>query len=128
MFSVAAWFTLTPKTRNKIRVLIVLVSFIACEALSCVFARGWVAIFAGVALYGGLTYLIIIHRMVREYVNLVGKHLSKKEKVVRNKTVKEYCLKVDELKGPSFPFKKVLTNTFVFFFRKEIPKSNFPKF
>ena len=86
------------------------------------------SILAGLSIYCSLPYVIINQKMVREYVWLVSRHMSKKEKVSRYKTIRENCLKGDLTKGDPFPVKTALKNSFVFFFRKRIPKSNFPKY
>lgn len=63
--------------------------------VSMIFARTYNQFIASLFIYAGCLYTTFMHKMVLDYVGLVAKHITFKERMVRKTTKKEYCLKDD---------------------------------
>ena len=72
-----------------------------------------------------LVYFTFMMSFVREYVNLISKHLTFKEAQARKKTAKEYCL-TDQFKDGPISFTTAVKAHYDFFMVKRIPQSNYP--
>lgn len=71
---------------------------VGCITLGMVFARTVESVLCRILLYAVAAYPLIIFNMMSEYISLVSKNLTHKEKLARKRTMKELGLKEDELK------------------------------
>ncbi len=79
-FSIAAALCIKARFRNKFRITIAIVGFAGSVALTAAFASTPTSWIASVIIYAALVYVCVIIRMVGDYVQLVSKHLSFKER------------------------------------------------
>ena len=69
-------------------------------------------------------YMAIIQIMVREYLDLISRKLTSKEKVVRAKTAKELNMdKSEDFKNKPMSVQKRMQNIWYFFVERKVPES-----
>ena len=119
------WLTVKARFKNKYRLACVVIGFLLSWAFTLAFARDLASILAAITINFALGYILIIKGMVAEYVDLVSRHMTMKERAARRQSSKDQMMK-DEFKNGPVSFKVALKNHYRFFCKKRVPRSNRP--
>ena len=87
--------TVKPWFKNTCRFMIALFGIILAMGLTMAFCRDMASIIAATAIYLAFGYTLIIKSMLSDYLDLVSRHLTTKEKKARQQCIKERCLPKD---------------------------------
>ena len=116
--------TVRPRCGNSCRLLTLLLGTFTGIGLTMAFCRDSASIIAAILIFIAMGYTLVIRDMLFEYLDLVARHTTTKEKVARLQTVKEKCLDRDsDFKLQEVPMKMKCKRFFTFCFNKKYPKS-----
>ena len=82
------------------------------------------SVLASCSLFAAFGYLGFIHGMLIDYIDLVSRHLSQKERASRKRALRDMCLKDDPKLEEPVGFKLGCKRFYRFFCKRKVPKSN----
>lgn len=123
MYFLVVWLVVKPFCQNTVRMTAIIVGSILVLVPGFVFARSVVTCVARTYLFAAITYSIVIFPMLKDYIKLVSRHLTQKEKVARIRAKKENNLESDKLKEGPLTCSKALSRHYRFFCKSKVTKS-----
>ena len=123
--AVTLFLTIKARFRNVYRLTCVIVGFLLSWALTLAFARDLASVLAAITINFALGYILVIKGMLSEYIDLVSRHMTMKERAARKRSSREQNIKDEPKNGPVL-LADAMRNHYRFFCKKKIPKSNRP--
>mmetsp|Transcript_717 Transcript_717/g.1014 ORF Transcript_717/g.1014 Transcript_717/m.1014 type:complete len:193 (+) Transcript_717:1346-1924(+) len=116
--------TVKPRFNNTCRLVVLMAGAFSSIALTMVFCRDLASFLAASGIYIAMGYDLVISDMLFEYLDLVSRHLTTKEKAARLQSTKEKCLDKDsDFKRQDVSTKLKCMRFWVFCCARKIPKS-----
>ena len=122
LLALVLYVNMKPFVRSCTKKAVLIPGLLIALGLVFVFARTPLVIVVKPMLFASIGYSGFIFKMMRDYISLVSKKMTFKERLTRKRSQKELHIENDILKE-EITRRKALQNHYKFFCKRKIPKS-----